>query len=84
MSDFPGNPHAENCRRSIAEAGESIIAPEGMTDGTIAWTGMTHLADATLALAYEQRTANLIAAYGTSDLIEFDTILARLGLDDTK
>ena len=39
---------------------------------------------ATLALAYEQRTANLIAAYGTSDLIEFDTILARLGLDDTK
>lgn len=38
----------------------------------------------TLALAYEQRTANLIAAYRTSDLIEFDTILARLGLDGTK
>ena len=37
-------------------------------------------AEATLALAYEQRTANLIAFYGYGDIVELDTITERLGL----
>ena len=46
---------------------------------------------ATLALAYEQRTANLIALasinpewYGSASTAEFDAIHARLGLGELK
>lgn len=36
---------------------------------------------ATMALAYEQRTANLIAFYGYGDIVDLETITERLGLD---
>lgn len=77
MSNLPGNPHA-----AIAHRAKNLNAM-ARGDGEDRPDLLVRMqAEATLALAYEQRTANLIAAYGTSDLIEFDTILARLGLLD--
>lgn len=57
MSDMNGNPHAEDAARFVNEA--SSLHDWPITErGIIATNGQ---ALATLALAYEQRTANLIA-----------------------
>ena len=61
MSDhLPGNPYGDATVENIAKFGEQVIALEGQTDATIIWQGICHLAGATMALAYEQRTANLM------------------------
>lgn len=73
MSNLPGNPHAKSCEESVANTGEHTIAEEGLTDATIIWTGITHLVEATLAVAYEQRTANLIAQVSVSVQLEAAT-----------
>lgn len=82
--NFPGNDHASGAMRFSGWARNGHKpTPDDLTPEAQAYREYAQT-QATLALAYEQRTANLIAAYGTSDLIEFDTILARLGLDGAK
>lgn len=82
MSNLPGNPHAE-----LAEA--DIEYPGAWNELEAVTALLQTSARATLALAYEQRTANLIA------LAEFErepinpdydmeTIYNRLGLGDNK
>lgn len=63
------NPHARRAERVIDDLGEEIIAGEGITDATIVATALEANTQAALALAHEQRTANLIAA-AESMLIE--------------
>ena len=60
MSTMPGNPHASDAIRTDHHIGENWIAPEGMTDATGIATVIQANTEATLALAFEQRTANLI------------------------
>lgn len=61
MSDLTRNPHYKSTLESISDFGEYTVSAEGLTDATIIWQGLVDQAQATLALAYEQRTANLIA-----------------------
>lgn len=56
------NPHAKRAERVIGGLGEEVIAGEGITDATIIATALEANTQAVLALAHEQRTANLIAA----------------------
>jgi hypothetical protein len=42
-------------------ANEHYVAEEGITDETMQFGALNRIAEAQLALAYEQRTANLIA-----------------------
>lgn len=84
---LPGNPHAEQFRRSVDEFGESVISHEGQTDATIVWTALTDLGEAILANAYEQRTANLLSLWandkrpGDPEWIKVHNgIIDRLGL----
>ena len=65
---LPGNPHADGPVNYMAE-----MHAGGRSDQAM-------VASAMLALAYEQRTANLIAFYGYGDIVELDTITERLGL----
>lgn len=76
MSNLPGNPFAEG--------------PDSFRE-TLHHLGKSHLAyeiSATLALAYEQRTANLIALAGLTmhgglnPDYDMETIYNRLGLGD--
>lgn len=83
MSDLPGNPHEEDAMMYSCEASE-IQAHEDHERPILAQQATTH---ATLALAYEQRTANLIAYVETfGGGIEYETIWAdiraRLGLGE--
>jgi len=50
-------------------------AEEGSTDATNIAAALDAQTEATLALAYEQRTANLIAAFGNMMDGEIDTFL---------
>lgn len=75
MSNLPGNPHySEDWGRGIDigyhgdQAQSEVLAAQ---------------VDATLALAYEQRTANLIAAIDTLGISRAQ-IADRLGLGDTQ
>lgn len=61
MNTLTGNPHYKSTLESISDFGEYTISDEGLTDATIIWQGLADQAQATLALAYEHRTANLIA-----------------------
>ena len=79
MSNLPGNPFADgpdNFRETLHLAGKSHLAYE---------------ISATLALAYEQRTATLVQALLSDSLVtdgKYDEIQAevrkRLGLGDNK
>lgn len=42
-------------------ANDGYVAEEGITDETMQFSALNRIAEATLALAYEQRTANLVA-----------------------
>jgi len=85
-----GNPYISQFFKSYWEFGDQAIAEEGLTDATIIWQGIIDNAKATLAVFYEQRTANLIAAYQNSNLVVMDAdrqeiereILERLGVRD--
>lgn len=69
MKGLPGNQFIKDFMESYWAFGDQVIAAEGLTDATIVWQGLIDNARATLALAHEQRTANLIAiATGPSDL----------------
>lgn len=61
MSGLPGNQFVKDFHESFWAFGDQVIAAEGQTDATIIWQGLIDNARATLALAHEQRTANLIA-----------------------
>lgn len=75
MSNLPGNPFAEgpdNYRWTLHEMGESHLAYE---------------ISATLALAYEQRTANLIAVAKWTNGLDvasnlMDQVAERMGLEE--
>lgn len=57
MSNLPGNPHAENVEVVLMQ---TVLSSDDSGTQTIESLLMDN-ANATLALAYEQRTANLIA-----------------------
>lgn len=83
MKDLPGNQSYEEAERFINEASERNNFPDAER-AIIAKNGLTL---ATLALAYEQRTANLIALatmnpewYGSTSREAFEQIDARLGI----
>ncbi|MGP5071684.1 hypothetical protein ACTXI0_04670 [Arthrobacter rhombi] len=68
MSDMNGNPHIHHGSQ-IADPdtiNEGFIAEEGITAKTVILSELTRNTEATLAVAYEQRTANLIAAFNAS------------------
>lgn len=60
-NSLPGNPHAAESIEADIAIGESAIAPEGITDATMIASVIQANTSATIALAHEQRTANLIA-----------------------
>lgn len=65
-----------------AKASELIIANQcggSFIDPTMS-NYLAAQAEATLAIAHEQRTANLIALYGYGDIVDLETITERLGL----
>lgn len=90
MSNLPGNPHEEDTMVYSVEASQ-IQAHEDHERLILAQQATTH---ATLALAYEQRTANLIAvatAVSDNGVYHLDPaqigaaqeqIASRLGLGD--
>ena len=61
------NKHYEEAAKAKAQlpdedsSNEAYIAEQGMTDEVMQFGALNRIAEATLALAYEQRTANLIA-----------------------
>jgi len=82
MSNLPGNPHAE-----LAE--DDVEYPGAWNELEAVTALLQTSARATLALAYEQRTANLIAYIETfGGGIDYDDIWhdvsTRLGLGDNK
>ena len=87
MSNLPGNPHMDDAMNYSCAASE-IMAHEDRERGILAQQATTH---ATLALAYEQRTATLVQALLSDSLVtdgKYDEIQAevrkRLGLGDNK
>lgn len=90
------NPHFEaaaNERPQLVtedNANECYLAEQGVTDETMQFSALNRIAEATLSLTYEQRTANLIAAYTygivgpSNESVDESTLLTRLGLGDTK
>lgn len=82
MSNLPGNPHySEDWGRGIDVGYHGDQAQSEVLAAQV---------DATLALAYEQRTANLIALAdltmhgGLNPDYDMETIYNRLGLGDTQ
>jgi len=65
MSNLPGNQFAEDHDEMYHNIGQTVVSEEGQTDATLIWSAIENHATATLALAYEQRTANLIALLDT-------------------
>lgn len=61
MSTIPGNPHAKDAEPPT-DAVHDWMGDEGQTDATMLAAILDAHTQATLAVAYEQRTANLIAA----------------------
>lgn len=85
MSGLEGNPHAQP---AINRRGQIIDAFSEGGSNTVPNTLALAQLEATLSLAYEQRTANLIAIatmnpqwYGSTSQEAFDQIDARLGLN---
>ena len=90
------NPHfnlASSSRPQLVDedlANEGYLAREGVTNETMQFSALSRIAEATLALAYEQKTANLLAAYTygivgpSNESVDESTIITRLGLGDTK
>ncbi|OSM43478.1 hypothetical protein [Nesterenkonia sp. PF2B19] len=64
MTTIPGNRHAADAEYST-EALREWMESEGETDATMLAVALDSQAQATLALAHEQRTANLIALLNT-------------------
>jgi hypothetical protein len=87
MSGMSGNPHAA-VAKFRQEGVHEWQSYEGSTDATDIAAILDAQVEATLALAYEQRTANLIAFYGDGHIGPLDTahaelhkqIIERLGL----
>lgn len=80
MSNLPGNPHAENVEVVLMQ---TVLSSDDSGTQTIESLLMDN-ATATLALAFEQRTANLIAVMalaGTKEKI-WQEVYDRLGLGD--
>lgn len=68
------NHHFANAVSDGPNINESLghwVADEGMTDATLVWGAIERNTEATLALAHEQRTANLIAYLSTSQLFQW-------------
>lgn len=96
MSDLPGNPFADAHEETYHQVGQDMVADLGQTEATLIWSAIENHATATLALAYEQRTANLIAvatAVSENGVYQLDPALigaaqeelaTRLGLGATK
>lgn len=82
MNPLRGNPHIEDAMTYSCAASE-IMAHEDQERALYAQQATTH---ATLALAYEQRTANLIALMSHADSDQYETIwramTERLGLSE--
>ena len=83
MSNLPGNPHMDDAMNYSCAASE-IMAHEDHERGILAQQATTY---ATLALAYEQRTATLVQALLSDSLVtdgKYDEMQAevrkRLGL----
>lgn len=86
MNSLPGNDHAA-VSKFRTEGLHEWQAEEGQTDATCIAVAIDANTEATLALAFEQRTANLVALYTAGP--KFDSlhsqIVDRLGLNgDTK
>lgn len=89
MSTMSGNPHAKDSENLTEMMGENWIAHEGMTDATGIATMIQANTEATLALAFEQRTATMLKSLsweptrpGDSADAELQAqIVRRLGLD---
>ena len=79
MSDTAGNTHVATAKFR-QEGVHEWQSEQGITDATLIAAALDAQAEATLALAYEQRTSNLIAFYGYGDIVDLETIRERLGL----
>lgn len=62
------NKHYDEAQKIIELAGEGFVEDEGWTETTAMMATVDANTHATLALAYEQRTANLIAAFDADPL----------------
>lgn len=98
MSDMNGNPHVFNGPQIATPdtINEGFIAEEGVSFETVILSELARNTEATLALAYEQRTANLIATLrvGAVDMTDWpqpaisnfltqnNNIMTRLGLNE--
>lgn len=67
MSDNAGNTHVATARFR-QEGVHEWQSEQGITDATLIAAALDAQTEATLALAYEQRTANLIALFVRDDL----------------
>ena len=80
------NPHLDATKEWLEYSAEQN--PDN--DGRAMHAAALAQAEATLALAYEARTANLIAAYTygivgpSNESVDESTIITRLGLGETK
>ena len=70
MNGMDGNPHVFTGSQIATPdtINEGFIAEEGISFETVILSELTRNTEATLALAYEQRTANLIALYAAPDI----------------
>lgn len=59
--------HANKARETMLHMNEDWISQEGQTDAAMVTTAIFAQTEATLALAEQQRTANLIALLALSD-----------------
>lgn len=89
MSNLPGNQFAEDHDEMYHNIGQTVVSEEGQTDATLIWSAIENHATATLALAFEQRTATLVHALLSDSLVtdgKYDEIQAevrqRLGLGE--
>lgn len=87
MNSLSGNDHAA-VSKFLTEGVHEWQEREGETDATCIAMAIDANTEATLALAFEQRTANLIAFYGDGGPGEaydalHDLIVSRLGLGES-
>ena len=92
MSNLPGNPHVfEGPQIATPDTINEEIAEQGVTDMTVMLSELARNTESNYALAFEQRTANLIAWQALGRQLDEtseptpeaeDDIAARLGLGD--